>query len=81
LIISLINSLPISCNAILIGTPFTSFSKTSPVDICFRSAFVILEGDYKERYRDIGEDGIINIEEKDLFFSISQYQNKWFKKA
>lgn len=42
---------------------------------------LILEGDYKDRYRELGEDGIINIEEKDLFFSISQYQNKWFKKS
>lgn len=40
---------------------------------------IILQGDYKEKYKEC-ENGEINLSEKDLFMLINSNQRNWFKK-
>lgn len=40
---------------------------------------VVLQGDYKEKYKE-STDGNIDISENDLFMIINQNQKNWFKK-
>jgi len=45
---------------------------------------IVLQGDYKEKYKDSVKDNsgdaILEMKEEELFMTINQHKNEWFKK-